>query len=160
MNSSTPQTVTTTTGNSVTVTAPVTTAGPFVYALTGVKDGTSTACTQPQTGTATVTVNPLPTATIGSDASVCVGGTAPVITFTGAGGTAPYTFTYTINSGTPQTVTTTTGNSVTVTAPVTTAGPFVYALTGVKDGTSTACTQPHTACATVTVNPLPTATIG
>ena len=59
---------------------------------------------------ATVTINPLPTASISGTTAVCVGATAPNVTFTGANGTAPYTFTYKINSGSNQTVTTTSGN--------------------------------------------------
>ena len=48
----------------------------------------------------TVTINPLPTATIGGTIAVCQNSTpAPDITFTGANGTAPYTFTYKINAG-------------------------------------------------------------
>jgi hypothetical protein len=41
-----------------------------------------------------------PSATIAGNASVCRNATGVVITFTGSGGTAPYTFTYTV-SGTP-----------------------------------------------------------
>ena len=54
--------VVTSTGNSVTVAVPTTTAGTFVYALVDVKDASSTTCNQAQTGSATVIVNPLPTA--------------------------------------------------------------------------------------------------
>ncbi|MFD1604818.1 gliding motility-associated C-terminal domain-containing protein [Flavobacterium artemisiae] len=153
------QTVTTTTGNSVTVAAPTGTAGTFTYSLVSVKDASSTACTQTQTGSAVITVNPLPTATIAGTTAVCKDAVMPNITFTGAGGTAPYTFTYKIGSGADQTVTTTTGNSVTVAAPTVTAGTFTYSLVSVKDASSTACTQTQTGSAVITVNPLPTATI-
>ena len=98
----------------------------------------------------------MPTATISGTTAVCQNATAPVITFTGAGGTVPYTFTYTINGGTAQTVTTTTGTSVTVTVPTTTAGTFTYALVSVQDASGTACSQAQTGSAVVTVNPLPT----
>src|SRR5207248_172422 len=119
----------------------------------------STACSQTQTGSATIIVNPLPTATISGGTSVCQNSTSPVITFTGANGTAPYTITYKINGGTNQTVTTTSGNSVTVSVPTSTGGTFVYSLVSVQDGSSTACVQIQTGSATVVVNPLPTATI-
>src|SRR5690606_34908694 len=58
----------------------------------------------------TVTVNPLPTASVSGSTTVCQQDASPVVTFTGSGGTAPYTFTYIINTGTPQTVTST-GNT-------------------------------------------------
>src|SRR6185437_14594699 len=120
------QTVTTASGNSVTVAAPTGTVGTFKYTLVSVHDGSSTSCVQAQSGDATITVNPLPTATIGGTASVCQNGTHPNVTFTGANGTAPYTFTYTINGGSNQTVTTASGNSVAVAAPTGTVGTFKY----------------------------------
>ena len=145
-------------GNDATVTAPTGTAGTFDYNLVSVEDASSTACSQAQTGTATVVVNPLPTATIAGTVEVCVGATPPTITFTGANGTAPYTFTYTINGGANQTVVSV-GNNATVTAPTGVAGTFDYDLVSVEDASSTTCSQAQTGTATVTVNPLPTATI-
>ena len=38
-------------------------------------------------------------ASISGKASVCPNANNPLVTFTGSGGTAPYTFTYKINSG-------------------------------------------------------------
>ena len=115
----------------------------------------SAGCALPNPVTVQVTVNPMPTATITGTTAVCQNGTAPVVTFTGAGGTAPYTFTYTINGGANQTVTTSTGNSVTVTVPTTAAGTFTYALVSVQDASATACSQAQTGSAVVTVDPLP-----
>ena len=115
-------------------------------------------CPQAQSGSAVVTVNPLPTATIIGTTSVCRNGASPNITFTGAGGTAPYTFTYTINGGSNQTVTTTVGSSVTVAVPTAAAGTFTYALVSVRDAGTTTCSQAQSGSAVVTVNPLPTAT--
>ncbi|MBM3432068.1 MAG: PKD domain-containing protein [Bacteroidetes bacterium] len=152
------QTVTTTTGNSVTVSVPTTTPGSFAYNLISVTDASSTTCLQNQTGTAIITVNPLPTASIAGTTNVCLNATSPFITFTGAVGTAPYTFAFNINGGTTQTVTTTTGNSVTVSVPTATAGTFTYNLISVTDASSTVCTQNQSGSATVVVYPLPTAT--
>ena len=153
-------TVTTISGSSVTVPAQTATAGTFIYNLKSVKDASSTICSQAQTGTATITVNPLPTATITGIIAVCKDATAPNVTFTGAAGTAPYTFTYKINSGSNLTITTTGVNSsVTVTAPTGTAGSFIYNLLSIKDATSSNCSQAQTGTATITVNPLPTASI-
>jgi gliding motility-associated-like protein len=153
------QTVSTTSGNSVTVPVPTSSAGSFVYALVSVQSGNSAYCTQPQSGTATVVVNPLPTATISGTVTVCKDAASPTITFTGAGATAPYTFTYTLNGGSNQTITTTSGNSITLQAPTATTGTYIYALVNVEDASTTGCSQPQAGNATVTVDPLPTATI-
>ncbi|MFH6937646.1 beta strand repeat-containing protein, partial [Flavobacterium sp. FlaQc-30] len=101
-----------------------------------------------------ITVNPLPTASIGATGPVCIGDAVqPVVTFTGANGTAPYTFTYTIGGNGPFTVSTVSGNSVNVPAPTAVAGNFAYALVSVKDSSTSACTQTQTGSATVTINP-------
>ncbi|WP_051929454.1 PKD domain-containing protein [Flavobacterium sp. 83] len=98
----------------------------------------------------------LPTATITTnDASVCVGGIAPIITFTGIGGTAPYTFTYKIGTGGNQTIVTTSGNSVSVSAPTSAVDSFVYTLISVHDTANPTIEQTSTSSATVTVNALP-----
>ncbi len=148
--------VTTTVGNSVTVTAPTNTVGVFTYNLISVQDASSVACIQNQAGSATITVNQLPTATISGTTSVCLNATAPNITFTGANGTAPFTFTYTINGGGNLTVITTSGNSVTIAVPTTVAGTYTYSLVSVLESGSTTCSQSQSGSAAVTVFPLPT----
>ena len=153
------QTVTTTSGNGVTVEAPTGVSGSFVYTLISVLESSSTACSQTQSGSAAVTVNPLPTASISGTTTVCQNSPSPNITFTGANATAPYTFTYKIKDGAAQTVKTSSGNSVTVPVSTTAAGTFTYTLVSVSESSSTSCSQVQTGSATVTVNPLPTATI-
>ncbi len=155
------QTISTTgTNTSVTLLAPTTTAGTFAYNLTKVENANPLYCSRVITGqTSTVTVNPLPTATITGTVNVCQNTTAPLITFTGANATAPYTFTYNINGGTSQTITTTTGNSVTIAAPTTTVGTYIYNLVSVVDATTTLCTSTATGTATVVVQATPSATI-
>lgn len=74
-----------------------------------------------------------PTATISGGATVCQNASSPVITFTGAGGTAPYTFGYKINGGATLFVSTTSGNNVNVTVPTGTVGTFTYTLVSVSD---------------------------
>jgi len=143
-------------GASQTVSVPTTgTPGDYIYQLTNVADNNT--CSQTQTNAVTVTVHPLPTATISGTTAVCANSTQPVITFTGSNGTAPYTFTYKIGTGSNQTVTTTSGNSVTVPAPTGTPGTYDYNLVSVKDVFG--CTQTATGTATITVHPLPTATM-
>ncbi|NVO21347.1 MAG: hypothetical protein HXX13_16720, partial [Bacteroidetes bacterium] len=107
-------------------------------------------CTEVTTSQS-VTINPLPTASISGTTAVCLNATSPSITFTGAGSTAPYTFAYTMNGGATQYVTTTSGNSITVSVPTGTAGTFVYSLVSVTGSTN--CYQSQTGTATVTVRP-------
>lgn len=102
----------------------------------------------------TITVNSLPTGNVTGTVSVCENDTEPTITFTGANGTAPYTFTYNINGAGPYQVIST-GNTATVTAPTTAQGTFNYNLVSVMDASNTTCSQTVTSTATVTVNPNP-----
>ena len=93
-----------------------------------------------------------PTATItASTNSVCQNAANPVITFTGSGGTAPYTFTYTLDGAT-KTISTTTGDSITLLAPTISAGIFNYTLVSVHDVTNptTEITQTGTIVITIT----------
>ena len=145
--------------NSATVSVPVTTAGTFTYNLVNVKDASPALCSQLQTGSATVIVNPLPTAIITGTASVCKNAASPIITFTGAAGAAPYLFTYNINGGSNQTVATTVGNSVTIAVPTTTAGTFIYNMVSVQGASAASCSQPQTGSVTITINNLPAASI-
>ena len=146
-------------GNIATVTAPTAVDGTFAYNLVSVSDNSVTLCSQAQVGIATIIVNPLPTATIGTDVTVCLGDVAPTITFTGANGTAPYTFTYNINGGANTTVTSV-GNIATITAPTGVDGTFAYNLVSISDNSANSCSQAQVGIATIIVNPLPTATIG
>jgi hypothetical protein len=111
------------------------------------------------TATGTVTISPLPTAIISiipSADNTCKDSSKVLeITFTGADGTAPYTFEYNINGGTSQTITSTTGTSVTLIVPTNVAGVFNYNLLGVTDSSATACNQVQTGIATITIHDLP-----
>ena len=151
-------TAVTSVGTNAAVSAPTGAAGTFVYNLVSVSDNSATSCSQAQVGIATIIVNPLPTATIGTDVTLCLGDVAPTITFTGANGTAPYTFTYNINGGANSTVISV-GNTATVIAPTGAIGTFNYNLVSVEES-GTNCSQAQAGTASVIVNPLPTATIG
>ncbi len=159
LNGGADQIITTTSGNSITLSAPTGTPGTLTYALVSVQDASSTTCSNPQTGTVTVTVNPLPTATISGTTTVCENAASPLVTFTGAAGTSPYTFTYKLNGGADQIITTTSGNSITLSAPTGTPGTLTYTLVSVQDASSTTCSNPQSGTVTVTVNPLPTASV-
>ncbi|MFN5784405.1 MAG: beta strand repeat-containing protein, partial [Flavobacteriia bacterium] len=76
------------------------TAGTYSVVITN----TTTGCVSQQ-ASGTVTVNPLPTATIAGTVTLCQNEAQPTVTFTGANGTAPYTFTYNLNNGANQTIT-------------------------------------------------------
>jgi hypothetical protein len=92
-----------------------------------------------------------PTASISGSVNVCINAIEPAITFTGANGVLPYTFTYTLN-GVTNTATTPIGNSsVSIPQPTSSAGTFIYVLTGIKDNSSTPC-APTVAPATATIN--------
>lgn len=106
----------------------------------------------------------IPTATISAGNILeCVNSTDnPTVTFTGTGGTPPYTFSYTINGALPvQTVTTSGTNvSATIQAPTNAVGLFNYELVGVKNAnpSGTACIRTITN-QTETVNIIQNATI-
>lgn len=153
------QTITTTSGNSVTLSVPTSTPGEYVYSLISVQESSGTSCMNTASGTATVTVNQLSTASISGTASVCEYSSSPIIVFRGSGGVAPYTFYYTVNGGTVQTMSTTTGDTVSVAVPTSVSGFFTYALVGVKESSSTACVNTAGGSATIQVNPLPVAAI-
>jgi hypothetical protein len=76
-------------------------------------------------------------ATISGTISVCQHTTKPDITFTGSGGTAPYTFTYNINGGPDLNATSAAGsNSATVSANTDNTGTYIYTITNVSDNAS------------------------
>ncbi len=100
-----------------------------------------------------VTVNPLPAATISGSANACQNATAPTVTFTGSNSTAPYTFTYNINGGASQTVVSNGAGVATVAAPTTASGTFTYNLLSVQDASSTTCSNTATGSAFITVFP-------
>jgi len=87
--------------------------------------------------------------------SACLNGTAPVITLTGSGAVAPYTFFYTIN-GVSNTVTSAAGNSfVNIAPPTNTVGTYTYELKNLTYSNASFCLQAQTGTYTLTVNPNP-----
>ncbi len=143
----------------VTIPAPTDTAGTFTYTLVRVQDSSSTTCINPQGGTAVITVNPLPLATIAGTTAVCNNATASTVTFTGSNGTAPYTFTYDAPGAPGQTVTSNGLGVATVAAPTGVVGTFTYTLVSVQDSSATTCSNAQGGSVVITVNPLPLATI-
>jgi len=104
--------------------------------------------------TATVLVNPLPTASISGTTAVCQNAPFPNVTFTASNGTAPYSFSYKINGGADLTVTTSGVNTgVTVAQTTAVANTFNYTLVSVRDAKG--CEQLQNGTAIVTVHALP-----
>ena len=124
------------------------------YALVSVETGGSPNCTNTASGTAVVTVNALPTASISGTTTICSGSSATV-TFSG---TPNATVTYTVNGGGNQTITLDGSGSATVSTG-TLSTDATYALVSVETGGSPNCTNTASGTAIVTVNPLPTASI-
>ncbi len=148
INGGPPQTVTTTSGNSVTITAPTGTAGTFVYALVSVRNPPSIACTQAQTGSVTITVQPDATINLTSAAgtntqAICINNAITDITYAIGGGGSGAAVT-----GLPAGVTGTFNAGVfTITGTPTVSGTFNYTV-----NTTGICVQ-ASASGTITVNP-------
>ncbi|PWA06228.1 Ig-like domain-containing protein [Flavobacterium psychrotolerans] len=122
-----------------------------VYDLVSVSD--ANLCSQTQTGTVTITVNSIPTATISGTTSIC-SGTGTNITFNG---TPNAKVTYTINAGANKTIVLdASGSAILPTGNL--VADAIYNLVSVIDS-SLACSQTLVGKATITINPLPTATI-
>ena len=100
--------------------------------------------------TATVVVNPLPTATISGDTTICFG-TSSTVAF---GGTPNATVTYTINSGANQTVLLDNLGAASVPTGNLTATTTYQLVSVIASGTP-ACTQLQSGTVTVTVVPTP-----
>ncbi len=160
VNGGAPQSVTTTAlSSSVTVAAPTIAPGGYTYSLLSVQEASITSCSNVAAGNVLITINQLPSASIAGTTTVCENSASPLISFSAAGGVAPYTFKYSINGGAIQTILTSSGNSVSVLAPTNTAGTFTYSLISVQDGSSTACLNAAAGTAKVIVNPQPTAAV-
>ena len=156
---STLQRTTTGTNDTVRINVPTGTATTYVYNLLSVQESSSTTCSQNQTGSATVIVNPLPTANAG---------TAPVGQCAGISGN-DFNLSGSFSNGTALwTVQSSTGTaSGSVQSGSTTATPQVHVdgvgtvtfLLTVTSNQTPSCGSP-TSTVTVTVNPNPTANAG
>lgn len=104
---------------------------------------------------ANLVVRPLPTATISGGANVCVGATAPTVTFTNPQ-TVAITISYTVNA-IPQTIDVNPTSSVVISIPTTVPTTNVYNLTSVSYQSTATCPNPVMGSSTVVVNAIPTA---
>ena len=143
------QTVTLDASGNATYTTGVLTAD-ATYSLVSAATTVAPICSQTQTGSATVVVTALPTATISGTTSICSGSTT-TISFSGTAGAV---VTYTINAGANQTITLDASGNATLTTSALTADT-TYALVSV----AAACATSISGSAMITILPLPTATI-
>lgn len=144
---------TSTTGVSV----PTGNAGNFGYELLGVSDANG--CRQSQTANALFRILATPDAGLTAPSEICVAASSSV-SFTAGAGKAPFTFTYTLNGGAEQTISSISGSQTAqVAIPTMVAGPQVFRLTRVTYADGATCSKNLTQDATVTVHPLPAATL-
>lgn len=136
------------------------TVGTFVYTLKKVSYtiGTTTCSFDPVSSSATIKVNPLPTATLTASSSsilICKDATRPTLTFEGAIGRPPYIFDFTRNgmalseSGSPTYIERVNTNIT---------GNIKYQLTKVTDANG--CHQPATGTIDIEVAPIPSVNAG
>ena len=124
------------------------------YELISATSSISPFCSQLQSGTAVITVNPTPTVVISGTTTICSGDTA-IVSFTG---TPNAIVSYNVDGGSPQTITLdTVGNASITTGALTTT--TVYNLENVSTGGTPGCSQNITGNATITVNSILTATL-
>lgn len=111
------------------------------------------ACSAPLTGSITISVVPTPVVTIAADVTVCPNGQA-TITFTG---TPNAVVTYNVNGGASQTITLNASGTASITQNY--SATTVYNLISITTSGTTVCTANVSGSATVTVLPVPSATI-
>ncbi|UOX33630.1 T9SS type B sorting domain-containing protein [Flavobacterium sediminilitoris] len=117
-------------------------------------DNVTVLCNQVKNESVTVTTQTLPTVTILGDVTICEN-TSANINFTG---TPNAEITYTIDGGTNQVITLDNSGQASITTPVLTSNS-VYTLISATSTTAPFCSQVQSGTATITVIPLPTATI-
>jgi gliding motility-associated-like protein len=159
----TDQIISTIGGSSATVTLDATGNGSFTtlaltadttYNLVSIASNGIPNCSQTLSGSAIITVNAIPTATISGTTTICSGTTAN-ITFTG---TPNATVTYNIDGGIIRTVLLDATGNGTVTTPALTVNS-TYNLVRIDSNASPSCGQTLIGSATITIKALPTATI-
>jgi hypothetical protein len=150
-------TITVAANSTNTVTVPTGTATTYTYALVSVVYSGSGSCSATLSGSAVITVNPAPTATVSGTTTVCQGDAQPTIIFTNTQ-TSAVVITYNTggaNSSFSLPGLGTQGFNVPTTTPTT----VTYNLVGVAFSGGTGCSAVLNSSATVTVTSGPTATI-
>jgi gliding motility-associated-like protein len=144
------------TGGSWTATSPTPPTGTAGLTSYYVSQHNPTTGCESQRSEIPVRIHPLPTASFSAGTVVCQAAQEPLLTLTGAGGTAPYTFTYRIDNGPNLSASTAMGSATTqVAVPTANASTLAYELLGVSDGNG--CRQSQTANAVFRVLATPDA---
>ncbi len=121
--------------------------GDGTYTVTAVSDVNCTGTSM--TGSATITTNPLPTATVSGGGTICAGDPIPDVNIA-LTGNGPWSVTYSDGSAS------TTVNPASSPYTISGGGDGTYTVTAVSDVN---CTGTSSGSATITTNPLPTATV-
>ena len=128
------------------------------YTLTGITANATLPvpnCTSVLSASTTVTVRPVPTATLSGSNLVC-SGTGTTLTITGTPNTI---VTYTINGGTNQTINIPLSGTATLPSTGNLTSSAVYQLVSIDYNSTPVCTAPLNSAFIVNIKPLPTATI-
>lgn len=124
-----------------------------VISLVSASTATTPACTNPQSGSVTITVIPPPTASISSSQTICSGQQA-TITFTGTPGAI---VTYSVNGGPGQNITLNAAGTASITQVYT--ATTTYTLTSISVSGTPSCPAPVSGSVTITIAPLPVVSI-
>ena len=144
------QTITLNNSGTATISAPY--SATTTFTLVNATSAGPNSCTQPLTGSAVITVLPLPTVAISINGSnsICAGSNATVV-FTG---TPDAVVTYTLNGGPNQTITLDNTGSASISVTPSTTATYTLVSVSVAAG---ACTQVASGSVTITVTPAPSA---
>ena len=140
------QTVTSSSGNSVVLNVPTTIVGSFTYNLIDVTDASSTSCSNTQTGSVSITVNALPTASISGSTSICAGQTTPIV----FNGTPNSIVSYSFNNGITQTIALNSSGNANLTSSAL-SNDGTYTLLSVATTATPSCSQTQSGAANIVV---------
>jgi len=141
------------------IAANTSTPGTFNYGLVNVASSGPYPCTNAITGTATIVVRDIPTASLSATSStVCQNDPPVLVTVTGSGSTSPFQFTYDFNGGATQSATSV-GNIIAIPMPTALPGNFNVNIHTISYGNGPACSSNLSLTHNLVVLPQPGATV-
>jgi len=123
------------------------------YQLTGIQDNSGCSTASVTASPETLTINPLPQATLSGSGTVCQGSAAPVLTFAGVSGSGTFHFTFSINGGDQITLAGKANDTLLYTTSADEPGTYIYSLSKVSDENCTNSVSGQTATISVDPNP-------